>query len=183
MTTLLLGLLLTTCADRACLVEAAKTCTPSTGTLAVADWFAMSGGKVKGTTAVVVEKGPGNEKCTVKLTAKVTEAPDGNAKKLTADVRSALQCEGLPAHMARLVEVLGTEAIKPIDLMACYATKCDPAPPLLPGCKAGPCARGNYAIACGKNVCQMTGLPKDEPPPPVLYGCGEGGSIEMKPKK
>lgn len=183
MTTVLVGLLLTACPDRACLVDAATTCTPNSGTLPLADWFALGGGKLKGTTAVVVEKGPGNEKCTVKLTAKFTEAPDGRAAKLTADVRSALVCEGLPAHMARLVEVLGTDAIKPIDLMACYATRCDPAPPLLPGCKAAPCARGNYVITCGTKVCQMTGLPKDEPPPPVRYGCGEGGAIEMKPKK
>jgi hypothetical protein len=182
MTALLLWVL-AACPDRACLVDAAKTCTPNTGTLDVADWFALSGGKVKGTTAVVVEKGPGHEKCTVKLTAKVTEAPDGRAARITADVRSALICEGLPAPMARLLEVLGTDAIKPIDLMACYATKCDPLPPLAKGCKAGPCARGNYAVTCGKNVCQLLGVPKDEVPPNLAYGCGEGGALEMKPKK
>lgn len=183
MTTLLVGLLLTACSDRACLVEAAKTCTPTTGTLAFADWFALSGDAVKGTTAVAIEKGPGPAKCTVTLKAKFTQAPDGRAAKMTADVRSAMHCEGSPEHMAGLVEALGTEAFKPIDLMACYATRCDPAPPLVSGCKAAPCARGNYVVSCGKNVCQMTGLPKDEPPPPVLYGCGEGGAIEMTPKK
>ncbi len=183
-----------TCADRACLVAAANECKPATGELATADLLNMAGGQIKGTTALSIKPGGTAAACTLMVSVKVTEAPavpkhspKDVLKILNGSVKNRLQCEASGSDLAALVETIGTDSIKATHLASCFTTQCDPKPPLLKGCTAGPCVRGAYEVKCGEHTCKMTGFPKDELSGtatfPQVYSCGENGSIVFQDPK
>ncbi len=168
-----------TCADRACFVAAAKSCSPATFTVPTADLFHMLEGSV-GTTRVEVDKKAGG--CSLHFRVHVDRLPapqpgvtfTGTLEKANASAMSDLSCEGSAAELATLAEKLGTDQLLVRDLVGCFATRCDPVPPLDIGCTAGPCVKGSYDVSCGDKKCKMSGM-ADKPDFPVLYYCtGDG---------
>ncbi len=161
----------TQCGDRDCLVSAAEDGLEANGRLEIFEWLKHDGPKtLKGATGhAEISVRAVDVACVLTLRRVFDDLPEkeGMTKqeqlaKNNAEVANELTCKGSPKAMAKLLKKLGKDEATVDDLAPCHPSKCDPAPPLAKGCKAGKCTDGAYLVTCGKKTCKMTGLTPDQ---------------------
>ena len=178
----------THCTDRECFISAADDGLEASGTLDVLEWVKFGLKGVTGHAEISVKTV--DAACTVSLKRVYEDAPEreGMTKKetlatLNADINNELICKGTRKVMSKLLSRIGTNEATAPDLLPCHPTRCDPVPPLAKGCKPGKCVEGGYAVSCGKQVCRMVGLSKDQLTPGCTYACGDDpDSVAIKCK-